>query len=760
MSLLANVNLSPYPTHPPPSPPSPAPASPSSSPPSPACPAAHLSLNLAEDPNARYRGGSPWSPPHQEAVVKMSPVVECMGSVAQIQEGYKDGRLDQSVAADEYQQSVEREYPIRYSKRPRHTHLLHTTATTTTTTQGNRGLFYSSATEPGTLIPTPAAAPHHRQLHRRQQHQHIHIRYQQQQQQSISNSSRNGTKHFPLPLLASVPSSTRSTTTTTPNPTTPSRIPPSPPIDYYLESSSTAITTKPKATPFHRDPLAITVQKRVHRRQSRDLSSVRRSLVNELRPFKSMEDCHHRASQHRLLSESSLTPGELEEIIREAGTTQNNDLSHMIVTTATSNTPRYCGSNGAGAHHHNHQHQHHDNGNNDNNNPHHYMNDGLSADGLHTQYAFNTGIASRSHSMSSSLHSNTIHETSTEANTAEQYAVRRSSDPTEAVFVQQSRHSSFSHPVDEYDHHRAAAWAQAFPPEHGIAEVAPALSTTDTVAAEAVVAAHWWGAATAAATAEEEHKARVEASAEEWARHEQASSTHVLASQYSATPHTPAASSFGRGDSAEPYIKTRQSSIVYAHQPPSPGEEYVRTVQHLKSSPAAPSPPESPGFRFDFGYNQQPWLTYPQFHQRQSSIPPTPPSRPPSTSNANNYNHNDTAVVAAATAALAATKTSKSKARASRPPSARKTSSSSIRTSLKQPQLPPTDVSGERSFVNFTPNDASRILSGVAPSGSSKTKARREREAMEKRRKLSEVATTAILAVGGDTSVLAKVDLL
>jgi len=60
--------------------------------------------------------------------------------------------------------------------------------------------------------------------------------------------------------------------------------------------------------------------------------------------------------------------------------------------------------------------------------------------------------------------------------------------------------------------------------------------------------------------------------------------------------------------------------------------------------------------------------------------------------------------------------------------------------------------SKEVSFVNFTPHDANKILSGVAPSGSSKTKARREREALERRRKLSEAAAAAVLAAGGDPS--------
>lgn len=53
-------------------------------------------------------------------------------------------------------------------------------------------------------------------------------------------------------------------------------------------------------------------------------------------------------------------------------------------------------------------------------------------------------------------------------------------------------------------------------------------------------------------------------------------------------------------------------------------------------------------------------------------------------------------------------------------------------------------------FVNFTPSDSRRILTGVAPSGSSKTKARREKEAVERRRKLSEAAQRAVKEAGGD----------
>jgi len=57
-------------------------------------------------------------------------------------------------------------------------------------------------------------------------------------------------------------------------------------------------------------------------------------------------------------------------------------------------------------------------------------------------------------------------------------------------------------------------------------------------------------------------------------------------------------------------------------------------------------------------------------------------------------------------------------------------------------------------FVNFTPKDSVKLLSDVAPSGSSKTRARREQEARDKRRRLSEAAVRAVRraakAAGGD----------
>lgn len=57
-------------------------------------------------------------------------------------------------------------------------------------------------------------------------------------------------------------------------------------------------------------------------------------------------------------------------------------------------------------------------------------------------------------------------------------------------------------------------------------------------------------------------------------------------------------------------------------------------------------------------------------------------------------------------------------------------------------------------FVNFTSADKGKILTGVAPSGSSKTKARRELEAAEKKRRLSAAALRAVKEAGGDVGVL------
>lgn len=56
--------------------------------------------------------------------------------------------------------------------------------------------------------------------------------------------------------------------------------------------------------------------------------------------------------------------------------------------------------------------------------------------------------------------------------------------------------------------------------------------------------------------------------------------------------------------------------------------------------------------------------------------------------------------------------------------------------------------------MNFTPSDHNILMTGVAPSGSSKTKARREKEAAERQRRLSEAVVKAVAAAGGDLTKL------
>ncbi|RMD40020.1 hypothetical protein DV735_g5095, partial [Chaetothyriales sp. CBS 134920] len=80
------------------------------------------------------------------------------------------------------------------------------------------------------------------------------------------------------------------------------------------------------------------------------------------------------------------------------------------------------------------------------------------------------------------------------------------------------------------------------------------------------------------------------------------------------------------------------------------------------------------------------------------------------------------------------------------------------RSMSKLPKTPKTPTGGPVSmdFVNFTPKDSLKLLSDVAPSGSSKTRARREAEAREKRKKLSEAALRAVSNAGGDVEALKK----
>ncbi|KAK4200667.1 hypothetical protein QBC40DRAFT_326290 [Triangularia verruculosa] len=65
---------------------------------------------------------------------------------------------------------------------------------------------------------------------------------------------------------------------------------------------------------------------------------------------------------------------------------------------------------------------------------------------------------------------------------------------------------------------------------------------------------------------------------------------------------------------------------------------------------------------------------------------------------------------------------------------------------------------GGGSFVNYTPQDKQLLMTGVAPSGSSKTKLRREKEAKEKAREFKERLARAVEAAGGDLGRLKEVE--
>lgn len=80
------------------------------------------------------------------------------------------------------------------------------------------------------------------------------------------------------------------------------------------------------------------------------------------------------------------------------------------------------------------------------------------------------------------------------------------------------------------------------------------------------------------------------------------------------------------------------------------------------------------------------------------------------------------------------------------------------RSSSRPPRTPkaPKTPTGAVDFVNFTPADSAKLMNDVAPSGSSKTRARRELEAREKRKKLGEAALKAVRVAGGDVAVFEK----
>ena len=99
----------------------------------------------------------------------------------------------------------------------------------------------------------------------------------------------------------------------------------------------------------------------------------------------------------------------------------------------------------------------------------------------------------------------------------------------------------------------------------------------------------------------------------------------------------------------------------------------------------------------------------------------------------------------------------KSPTRSSRRKSMGNLKASGVSKTPRTPRTPKTQNGGfEMNFVNLTVADSAKLLSDVAPSGSSKTRARREQEAREKRRRLSEAAVRAVRKAGGDVKALEK----
>ena len=76
------------------------------------------------------------------------------------------------------------------------------------------------------------------------------------------------------------------------------------------------------------------------------------------------------------------------------------------------------------------------------------------------------------------------------------------------------------------------------------------------------------------------------------------------------------------------------------------------------------------------------------------------------------------------------------------------------RSSSRRELRKPLATEGAGGFVNFTANDCQTLMTGVAPSGSSKTKAKREREEQERRKRLEQAARKAVEAAGGNVELL------
>lgn len=377
---------------------------------------------------------------------------------------------------------------------------------------------------------------------------------------------------------------------------------------------------------------------------------------------------------------ASVTHNEIEDLLRSQG-----DLSHMSAVACTADIPRFNG-------------QHHQ--------QHRYVSEAITPEAIHNEYTF-MPHPHRQHSMSS-LHSSIPETEEGDVDSGNEH---------QPHFSRRSSHNSYV----EAQSRRPSVY-----PAHSGTEDYPQTAWASTVFNSEHETTAWWQQHPPT-----DNKRRIDTT---W------SNEHCLPSNtpsprdthYHVPAHTPQ------------YSAAQEYFPRHPHSPMQMDQQF----SGMPGTKTIPSPPDSPGVAGFFSHHgdiyHQPWTGYSsqaqyEAHQRRTSIPPTPPSRPPSTG-----------IMGVQAAVLSAALNKKPKFDRVDVRGRRKSSSSSLRTKQRTPEM----AGGEMNFVNFTPMDATKILSGVAPSGSSKTKARREREAAEKRKKLSEIATAAVRAAGGDVSSL------
>ncbi|KAL8731657.1 MAG: hypothetical protein Q9181_004233 [Wetmoreana brouardii] len=207
-------------------------------------------------------------------------------------------------------------------------------------------------------------------------------------------------------------------------------------------------------------------------------------------------------------------------------------------------------------------------------------------------------------------------------------------------------------------------------------------------------------------------------------------------------------------------LSTNQAARTWNHGLPEPADSYYTNINASKSAPTLPCQItaeasienlEAMGDTLSIFFGEEPrgepmaGLAYPYIVDAvPSQYPPPPPMLKPSSMQEQSHAPTRRPSTPPATSSSRTRWRSKSAHRRNKSAG-----------NLKSPKSPAT-----MGFVNFTPNDSKRILTGVAPSGSSKTKARREQEANEKKRKLSLAVLRAVEEAGGDPEPLRKEGLL